>query len=169
MCIRDSLSTLAVAILYALMSTIAAGVFPVSHVANEPLTLVAEEILPKPLYVFFIVGGAWAALISTLNSQLASCTKPLMQAANDGWIPAKLATLHKKYRTPIYLLTIFFFVGFFPIVFNLNISIISKIEMCIRDSSKTYYSFFWNYIFYKIKETTFFINIGRGFIKHNLI
>ena len=65
--------------------------FPVARVANEPLTHVAKEILPKQLYVFFIVGGAWAALISTLNSQLASATKPLMQAANDGWLPAKLA------------------------------------------------------------------------------
>lgn len=125
-------STLIVAVLYAFMSTVAAGVFPVAKVANEPLTLVAEEILPKPLYVFFIIGGAWAALISTLNSQLASCTKPLMQAANDGWIPTKLAILHKKYRTPIYLLTIFFFVGFFPIIFNLNISIISKIVTTVQ-------------------------------------
>lgn len=121
------ISTLAVAILYAFMSTVAAGVFPVEQVANKPLTIVAEEILPKPIFVFFIIGGAWAALISTLNSQLASSTKPLMQAANDGWLPANLAILHKKYRTPFYLLTIFFFVGLLPIIFNLDISIISKI------------------------------------------
>ena len=126
------MSTLAVAVLYAFMSTVAAGVFPVAQVANQPLTLVAEEILPRPMYVFFIIGGAWAALISTLNSQLASCTKPLMQAANDGWLPAKLATLHKNYRTPIYLLTIFFFVGLLPIVFNLDISIISKIVTTVQ-------------------------------------
>ena len=55
-------STLAVAVLYGFMATVAAGVFPVAHVANEPLTHVAKEILPKQLYVFFIIGGAWAAL-----------------------------------------------------------------------------------------------------------
>ena len=33
------------------MATVAAGVFPVAHVANEPLTHVAKEILPKQLYV----------------------------------------------------------------------------------------------------------------------
>ena len=126
------MSTLGVAVLYAFMATVAAGVFPVAHVANEPLTHVAKEILPKGLYVFFIIGGAWAALISTLNSQLASATKPLMQAANDGWLPAKLATLHKNYKTPMYLLTIFFFVGLLPIVFNLNISIISKIVTTVQ-------------------------------------
>lgn len=125
-------STLAVAILYAFMSTVASGVFPVFKVANKPLTLVAEAILSKGLYTFFIVGGAWAALISTLNSQLASATKPLMQAANDGWIPKKLATLHKEYKTPMYLLTIFFFVGLIPIVTNLDISIISKIVTTVQ-------------------------------------
>ncbi len=129
------ISTVAVAILYGFMATIAAGVLPVEQVANQPLTLVAERILPKGLYVFFIIGGAWAALISTLNSQLASATKPLMQACNDGWLPDKLATLHKKHRTPIYLLTIFFFVGLLPIVFNLDISILSKITTTIGSVS----------------------------------
>jgi APA family basic amino acid/polyamine antiporter len=129
------ISTASVAVLYAFMATIAAGVLPVEQVANQPLTLVAESILPKGLYVFFIIGGAWAALISTLNSQLASATKPLMQACNDGWIPDKLATLHKKHRTPIYLLTIFFFVGLLPIVFNLNISILSKITTTVGSVS----------------------------------
>jgi APA family basic amino acid/polyamine antiporter len=129
------ISTVAVAVLYGFMATIAAGVLPVDQVANQPLTLVAETILPKGLYVFFIIGGAWFALISTLNSQLASATKPLMQACNDGWLPDKLATLHKKHRTPIYLLTIFFFVGLLPIVFNLDISILSKITTTIGSVS----------------------------------
>lgn len=131
------ISTASVAVLYAFMATIAAGVLPVEQVANKPLTLVAETILPRPLYVFFIIGGAWFALISTLNSQLASATKPLMQACNDGWLPSKLSILHKKYKTPIYLLTIFFFVGFLPIVFNLDISIMSRITTTVGSVNNT--------------------------------
>lgn len=125
------ISTVGVAILYAFMATIAAGVLPVEQVANKPLTMVANKILPKSLYVFFIIGGAWFALISTLNSQLASATKPIMQACNDGWFPNSLATLHPKYKTPIILLTAFFMVGFLPIVFNLDISILSKITTTV--------------------------------------
>lgn len=120
------ISTIAVAILYAFMAVVAAGILPVSQVAGEPLTHVAKTVLPKPLYVFFIVAGAWTALISTLNSQLASCTKPLIQAAKDGWIPKRLSYLHPKFRTPVYLLTFFFIVGLLPIVFNINISTISR-------------------------------------------
>lgn len=131
------ISTTSVAILYAFMATIAAGVLPVEQVANQPLTLVAEIILPRGLYIFFIIGGAWMALISTLNNQLASATKPLMQACNDGWLPNRLAILHRKYRTPIYLLTMFFFVGFLPIVFNLDISILSRITTTVGSVSNT--------------------------------
>ncbi|MDR1831219.1 MAG: APC family permease [Fusobacteriaceae bacterium] len=120
-------STIGVAVLYAFMATIAAGVLPTHEVANQPLTKVAQTFLPRGLYVFFIIGGAWMALISTLNSQLASCTKPLMQACNDGWLPNKIARLHKKYRTPVILLTIFFMVGLLPIVFNFSISVLSRI------------------------------------------
>lgn len=58
----------------------------------------AKEILPSVLYVFFVVGGAMFALVSTLNSQLAWATKPVMQACVDGWFPKKLALLHPKYK-----------------------------------------------------------------------
>ncbi len=119
-------ATIGVAILYAFMATIAAGILPVDQVANKPLTLVAENVLPRALYVFFIIGGAWFALISTLNSQLATCTKPLIQAARDGWIPEKLAYIHPKFRTPVYLLTFFFFVGLIPVLIGLDISFISR-------------------------------------------
>ena len=78
-------STIGVAILYGLVATTASGVLPVAEVANQPLTLVAAEVLPKPLYIFFIVGGAMFALATTLNSQIMSCTKPVMQSCEDGW------------------------------------------------------------------------------------
>ena len=77
-------STVGVALLYGLVATTASGVLPVAEVANQPLTLVAAEILPKPLYIFFIVGGAMFALATTLNSQIMSATKPIMQACEAG-------------------------------------------------------------------------------------
>ena len=92
-------STVGVALLYGLVATTASGVLPVAEVANQPLTLVAAEILPKPLYIFFIVGGAMFALATTLNSQIMSATKPIMQACEDGWFPKSLAEL-SRYKTP---------------------------------------------------------------------
>lgn len=124
-------STLLVAILYAFMSLVASGVLPISETANKPLTLVAKKVLPNNLYLLFIIGGAWAALISTLNNQFASATKPVMQACNDGWFPNSAAWLHPKFKTPIILLTLFLIVGAVPIIFNLDIAAVSKTTTCL--------------------------------------
>lgn len=119
-------STIGVAILYGLVATTASGVLPVAEVANQPLTLVAAEILPKPLYIFFIVGGAMFALATTLNSQIMSCTKPVMQSCEDGWFPHSLAAL-SKYKTPWKILIIYYVILVVPIVLELEIAQISSI------------------------------------------
>ena len=119
-------ATIGVAVLYGLVATTAAGILPVPEVANQPLTLVAAEILPKPLYIFFIVGGAMFALATTLNSQIMSCTKPVMQSCEDGWFPQSLAAL-SKYKTPWKILIIYYIILVVPIVLELEIAQISSI------------------------------------------
>ena len=119
-------STVSVAILYGLVATTASGVLPVAEVANQPLTLVAAEVLPQPLYIFFIVGGAMFALATTLNSQIMSCTKPVMQSCEDGWFPQSLAAL-SKYKTPWKILIIYYVILVVPIILELEIAQISSI------------------------------------------
>ena len=114
-------STVGVALLYGLVATTASGVLPVAEVANQPLTLVAAEILPKPLYIFFIVGGAMFALATTLNSQIMSATKPIMQACEDGWFPKSLAEL-SRYKTPWKIMLIFYIVLVVPITVLLAVA-----------------------------------------------
>lgn len=130
------LSTLGIAVFYGLLGIVAAGVLPVAQVANQPLTVVAETILSRPLYYLFVIGGAWMALITTLNSSIAGCTKPLMQACNDGWYPLSLARLHPKFRTPVILLGIYYVIGFVPIVLNFNIGVISDITITVGSITK---------------------------------
>ncbi|WP_270852669.1 APC family permease, partial [Fusobacterium varium] len=93
-------STLAVAGLYAIMAIVASGVFPLSVVVNQPLSLVASKILPGPLYIFFIVGGACFALVTSLNSQIGWVTKPILKACNDGWFPKFFGHVNEKFKTP---------------------------------------------------------------------
>lgn len=124
-------STLTVAVLYGLIATVAAGVLPVPEVAGRSLTVVASVIFPKPLYYFFIVGGALFAISTTLNSKLGTVTKPLMQMCEDGWLPKSLAELHPKYRTPWKLQLIFYFVAVIPIITGLKINQITTIVLII--------------------------------------
>jgi basic amino acid/polyamine antiporter, APA family len=126
-------STISVAIIYALMATVAAGVLPVSQVANQPLTVVALEILPYPLYVFFVVGGAMFALSTTLNATLGWVTKPVLQASIDGWLPKQLGAINDRFKTPHVLLTIFYFIGLLPIITGWDISGIASFALILNN------------------------------------
>jgi APA family basic amino acid/polyamine antiporter len=90
-------------------------------VAGQPLTQVAETILPTPIFVFFMVGGAMFALATTLNAQFASMTKSVLQMSVDGWMPQKMGYLHPKYRTPWVWLTVFYVIGILCIFTGLDI------------------------------------------------
>lgn len=122
------ISTLCVAVVYGVVSIVAAGVLPVEQVAGENLSIVAKEILSGPVYVFFMLCGAGFALISTLNSRFAWAPKPIMQACDDGWLPQGLAKL-SKWNTPIILLGILYAIGVVCIVTGLSVSILGN--MCL--------------------------------------
>lgn len=123
-------STLTVALLYAIMGITAAGVLPVSQTAGQSMVATARTVLPYPLYVFFIIGGAMCALASTLNSQFASSTKPLLQATWDGWFPEKWGRL-SRWKTPVVFLTVLYFIGVATILSGVDISVIGSMVVLI--------------------------------------
>lgn len=119
-------STVVVAIIYAFIGVVAVGVLPVEQVAGESLILVAREIFPTPLYVFFIVGGGMFAVASTLNATFTWCTKGLLIAAEEGWLPKQAASINKK-GIPWVLLTLFYIIGVIPIITGLDLTTISML------------------------------------------
>ncbi|AOV97589.1 amino acid transporter [Edwardsiella hoshinae] len=130
------ISTLAVALLYALLCSVAAGVLPVAEVADKSLLLVAETIMPRPLFIYFVICGAIFALATTLNAKISTCTKPILQACDDGWFPRRLAYLHPRYKTPVYLLMIFYLIGLIPILFDFSMSTIASSVVLLAYSFK---------------------------------
>lgn len=118
--------TVAISVIYAVMGTIAAGVLPVSVVANRSLALVAEAIMPSPVYVFFIVGGAMFALLTTLNASIGWICRPAVQAAKDGWLPAFFSKVNTKSGSPVNVLLLFYVIGLIPILIGLDISTVSN-------------------------------------------
>lgn len=126
------ISTVLVAALYAIVAVVASGVLPVAQVAGKPLTDVAKTVLPGPLYVFFMVGGAMFALISTLNAQMACAPKALLQACADGWFPRKLSYIHPKYKTPMVLITFYYLVGLLPILIGFDIGLVANLTVCLN-------------------------------------
>ena len=119
-------STIIVAVIYAFIGIVAAGVLPVDQVAGQSLSMVAKEIFPKALYIFFIVGGGMFAVASTLNASFTWVTKGLLIAAEEGWIPKKAAYIGKR-GTPVVLLTVFYLIGAVPIVTGLSLDMIARL------------------------------------------
>ncbi len=124
------ISTLFVAVLYAVMSCVAVGVLPLEQTAGASLVDTARAILPYPLFVFFIIGGAECALASTLNNQFASSTKPIMQATWDGWFPASWGRLNKQ-KVPIIYLTVLYVIGLLTILTGMDIDAIGSLVLLI--------------------------------------
>ncbi|MDR3174628.1 MAG: APC family permease [Treponema sp.] len=114
-------ASIGVALLYSIIAAVAGGVLPLEQVAGQPLTQVAETILPKPIFIFFMVGGAMFALATTLNAQFSSMTKSVLQMSVDGWMPQKLGYLHPKFKTPWFWLTLFYIIGVLCVFTGLGI------------------------------------------------
>lgn len=120
-------STLFVGVIYALIALVASGVLPWEQVANQPLSLVAEAILPRPIFYVFLIGGALGATATTMNAIFTWVTKPIMIACDDGWFPRKLADVNKKFGTPHYLMLLVYLVGIVPILLDIPLDTIATI------------------------------------------
>ncbi len=119
------ISTVIVAMFYALLGVVATGVLPLDQVAFQNLTLVAQTIFPAWLYYFFVIGGALFALATTLNGTLSWVTRALQLSAEEGWLP-KVCAKENKGGTPVVLLLVFFVVGAIPILTGMDTTTISN-------------------------------------------
>lgn len=79
--------TFILAVIYAIMAYVAAGVLPYDQIAGVNLSVTAKEIMPAAPYMFFLVGGGICAIGSTLLGTIAIFRYPLIQVAEDGWLP----------------------------------------------------------------------------------
>lgn len=121
------IGTLVVSLLYTGMAFVASGVLPVDDVAGKSLGLVAAEIFPTPIYVFFMVGGAMVALVTSLNALFGWITPPLAQACEDGWFPRVLAAKNKRFQTNHWIMGIIYALTASIIIFGWNMDTIANV------------------------------------------
>ena len=97
-----------VMMLYLSVAIATVGAVPV-HVlqdAAEPLIRVAQDTTGKAGFVFFTLGGAVLALVTTLNALFIIGTKSLVMIARDKLIPEKMGQLNLRFGTPHVFLTL---------------------------------------------------------------
>ena len=81
-----------------------------------------------PLYVFFMVGGAMVALVTSLNACIGWLQAPIAQAAEDGWWPKFLAKRNDKFGTPHYIIATIYIVASIIILSGINVSDVANIS-----------------------------------------
>ncbi|MDR3439984.1 APC family permease [Telmatospirillum sp.] len=121
------IGTIGSTLIYVLVAAVAAGVLPISEVADKPLSAVAKAVLPQTAYVYFMIGGAAIALCTTLNSMFQYVTKGMLVACQDGWLPKGFGVVNKRFGTPHYCLTFFYLIGVVTILAGLSLGNVARI------------------------------------------
>jgi APA family basic amino acid/polyamine antiporter len=110
--------------LYSAIALVDSGVLPIADVSGKPLTEVARQIMPLPLYYAFVVGGPLMAIATTLNSSFTVFSRPFHQMTDDGWFPTGLARMN-RFNSPYLILTIIYLISITPIIFGFSIRMIT--------------------------------------------
>jgi basic amino acid/polyamine antiporter, APA family len=97
-----------VTVAYVLIGLVMAGVRPWQAVKDPALTSVSALFLPGWLELFFVVGGGFLAVATTLNATFLWGTKSLLVVAEDGLLPRWLAAVSPRLGTPHRLLSVIF-------------------------------------------------------------
>ena len=133
------ISTVTVGVMYALVAMVASGVLPIEQVADQNLSLVAQEVMPGWAFTYFTLAAGAGATAKTLNVTLSWSPKPILVACDDGMLPKSWGTVSKR-GVPYKILIAFFFVGLIPLLIGMDISLISKMGTAISLLSKIMFS-----------------------------
>ena len=114
------IATAIVAVVYALIGYVASGILPYEEVAGQNISVTAQAILPRGLYIFFVVGGGICAVASTMLGVLAYMRSPILRVSDDGWLPAVFKKTTKG-GYPWVLYAVLYGVSLIPLVTGLDI------------------------------------------------
>ena len=108
------LTTVVCSIIYFAIAYAATGAASYGAIAGQNLGVIAQMVMPGALYIFFVVGGAIFALLTTLMGGIAGMRYPLLASAEDGWFPKILAKKNKE-DFPYVLMFVMYLIAVVPI------------------------------------------------------
>lgn len=113
------LTCLVVTVLYTGIAIVECGVLPLDQVAGQTLAVVAQKLMPAPLYVVFMIGGPIMALTTTINSSFPVTVLPLQRAAADGFLPRFIGRTN-RFGSAWVLMTICYIFAMAPLLFGIG-------------------------------------------------
>lgn len=123
-------TSIVLTVVYLCMSVASSAVLPIEQTANQPLTYVAKEILPAPVFVFFMISGPLMALATSLSASFMMYAEPIIVAINDGWLPKKLGVTNGK-GAPWVIMLLEYLVVMIPIALGWDLDMIANSVLLI--------------------------------------
>lgn len=114
--------------IYALIAYVASGVLPYEQVAGANLSVTAEVIFPPALYILFVSGGGLCAIASSMLSTLGYVRYPLIQIANEGWLPG-IFKKQDKNGYPYMTYGLYFLISVIPLALDMDIDSVVSLVM----------------------------------------
>ena len=97
--------------LYVAIGLVTAGIAPWSGGRAVSLADMAGSFMGRVPLLFFLLGGGFLAVVTTLNATYLWGTKSLIVITEDGLLPRPLAAINKRFGTPHWLLSFIFAVS----------------------------------------------------------
>ena len=117
-----------VMLLYLAVATATVGALP-AHILRdsaEPLIQVARKTSGRAGFVFFMLGGAVLALLTTLNALFIIGTKSLLMIARDKLVPDILGQLNHRFGTPHVFLTLAWLLAVCGLAFGFSLATLAS-------------------------------------------
>lgn len=119
------LTTLVCSAIYFIIGYAATASLSYGEIAGQNLGFIAERIMPQSLYLFFVIGGAIFALLTSLMGGIAGMRYPIVSSAEDGWFP-KVFAKKTKDGFPYMVVLTMYIIAIVPIFGNFSLdSIVS--------------------------------------------
>lgn len=120
--------TILLSLIYGLMAYVAGGVLPLEEIAGQNISVTAEAIFPRSIYLFFVIGGGIGAIASSYLGTLCMYRYPLLRIAEDGWLPSVFKKQTKSgYPYVIYIL--FYLISIFPLLTGMSLDAVVSLVM----------------------------------------
>lgn len=115
---------------FGLVALVGSGVAPIAEIAGQPMTYQAKIIYPGNGFLFFVIGGALLAIVTTINSNFSRYWATVIRGVDEGWLPPVCAK-RNKHGIPYVLHTIFFLMALIPNLLGMNIGALSGLASAI--------------------------------------
>lgn len=96
---------------YVAIGLVAAGIAPWNGARETSLADIAGSFMDRTPLLFFLLGGGFLAVVTTLNATYLWGTKSLIVITEDGLLPRPFAAVNRRFGTPHWLLSFIFAVS----------------------------------------------------------